>query len=156
MDGRQNAARRRGTSEINNMPRSPARAVIVHSAAHAAAVRTAAAQAKTHVLMISAPHLATAGGPLYTHALLGDADEFVIPVMDCGDDPGICWRALEVGAKCILFSGPDALLEKVRSAHSSVAVLTPNQIPSDTLDLEKTSRTGEVLVGHITECICVK
>jgi hypothetical protein len=94
----------------------PARAVIVHSAAHAAAVRTAAAQAKTQVLMLSAPHLATAGGPLYTHALLGDADQYVTPVIDCGDDPGIAWRAAEVGCKCILFSGPDVLLEKVRSA----------------------------------------
>jgi hypothetical protein len=144
----------------------PARAVIVHSAAHAAAVRTAAAQAKTQVLMLSAPHLATAGGPLYTHALLGDADQYVTPVIDCGDDPGIAWRAAEVGCKCILFSGPDVLLEKVERASGktsghpdprlrgddngrSTIVLTPADLPAAILDLSRTTRGGDTLVTYL-------
>lgn len=155
----------------------PARAVIIHSAAHAAAVRTAAAQAKVRVLMLSAPHLATAGGPLYTHALLGDADDYVTPVMDCDDDPGICWRAAEVGCKHLLFSGPDVLLEKVRSAlqtnvsssprrrgsalekerldprlrgnDNNVIIITPADLPTDILDLSLTTREGGVLAAYV-------
>lgn len=154
----------------------PSRVVIVHTREHVAATHAAAEKTGVAVMLLSAPHIASAGGPLYAKALMGDATLLIIPVLDCGDDPGLAWRAADVGWRYILFRGSDALLEKVRSAlqtketsfprkrepmffdgldprlrgdDNHVVVITPNEIPSDVLDLAQTTRKGEVLVGWI-------
>ena len=158
------------------MTQLPSRVVIVHTREHAAAARAAAEKTGVAVILLSAPHLATMGGPLYAKALMGDASEWVMPVLDCGDDPGLVWRAADVGWTHILFRGSDALLEKARSALQNkelsfpqkresshlktldprlrgddghVSVITPDEIPSDVLDLSQTTRKGEVLAAWI-------
>jgi len=155
----------------------PSRVVIVHTREHVTATRAAASQTGVAVILLSAPHLASMGGPLYTYALMGDPSDLVVPILDCGDDPGLAWRAAEVGWKHILFRGSDALLEKARSAleqktQSSFPrkresmffdeldprlrgddgfcmILTPNDLPTTVLDLRQTTREGEVLVEWI-------
>lgn len=169
----------------------PSRVVIVHTREHVAATHAAAEKTGVAVMLLSAPHIASAGGPLYAKALMGDATSLIIPVLDCGDDPGLAWRAADVGWRYILFRGSDALLEKVRSAlqtketsfpgkqkvedptiessfprkresmffdgldprlrgdDNHVVVITPDEIPSDVLDLARTTRKGEVLVKWI-------
>ncbi|MBW7837621.1 MAG: hypothetical protein H3C28_13405 [Sphingomonadales bacterium] len=166
----------------------PSRVVIVHTREHVAATHAAAEKTGVAVMLLSAPHIASAGGPLYAKALMGEATNLVTPVLDCGDDPGICWRAVDVGWTHVLFRGSDTLLEKARSAlqpketsfprkresmenteeenrtgfpiapHTqlvgndnggSSAILTPNDLPSATLDLGQTTRKGEVLTAWI-------
>lgn len=108
--------------------------VIVHNSDQAALV-AATARALT-IFARTPPGAAGYAGPQFLQAMI-PATERVLPLIDCGDDPGLAWRALELGWRHLLFTGPDPLFKKVQDAAAAVGAIAyrPADLPVPILDL---------------------
>lgn len=80
------------------------------------------------VFAVTAPGAAGSLGPKFLRALCAplQGHSHITPVIDCSDDPGLALRALNLGWRHILFSGPPDLFDKVRTVAASLnAVVYP-------------------------------
>ncbi|EKV26498.1 Fructose/tagatose bisphosphate aldolase [Caenispirillum salinarum AK4] len=102
------------TSDPNAPPR-----IIVHSPAHARAALAAAREAGRRVILQSPPRCALIQGAAWFHTLIEAAraqepGADALPVLDCGDAPGLALAALRDGAEAVR-------LEVTGSARTAVA-----------------------------------
>ncbi len=95
-----------------------ARAIVVHSLAHAVAAVRAAAELGVPVELWSAEGAAAAAGAGWFKALI-EAARGAAPaarvgaVLDCADLPGYALAALRVGIEAICFTGPARVAAKI-------------------------------------------
>jgi hypothetical protein len=92
------------------MPRRQARAIVIHSLAHARAALAAAAQGGESLILLSAPHAATYAGAGWFDAVTRAAaaaqpEAKFTAVLDCGDRADLAQAALRQGLRHICYRG---------------------------------------------------
>jgi hypothetical protein len=118
-----------------------ARAVVIHSIAHARAAMEAASALEVPVILMSAPGAASYAGARWFLSVVARArDEYpdvpVTAVLDCGDEPGRALGALREGCEAIRFTGPARVATKVGAiANQCGATLYRERGPGPALDL---------------------
>ena len=104
-------------------------ALVIHGIDDALQAVAAARCLDRPVTLISAPGAAAYAGPLWFKALVEQAraaapDLAVSGVLDCDDDAGHAMAALRAGIEAIVFTGDDAVADKLSAmAATSVAVV---------------------------------
>ena len=117
------------------------RIIVFHNLEHARAALAAALEADVAVTLRSAPGAAAYAGTGYLKAIADAAAKDypkarVTWVIDCGADAGTALGALRIGWKCLRFSGPNALREKLADiAAQQDATVTGEAAGETVLDL---------------------
>lgn len=107
-------------------------AIVVHGAADVR--RVLAAATGRGVTLLSAPGAACFGGAAWFLAACAEAPATARVVLDCADAPGRVLQALRAGARCVVFTGPPAMADRLDSiAREAGAVLLRTRPPA--LDL---------------------
>ncbi len=117
------------------------RIIVFHTLEHARAALAATLEADVPVTLRSAPGAAAYAGAGYLKAIAdaatkGHPNARVSWVIDCGADAGVALGALRIGWKCLRFSGPDSLREKLTDiAAQQDATVTGEAAGETVLDL---------------------
>ncbi len=115
--------------------------IVFHNLEHARTALAAAIEANVAVILRSAPAAAAYAGAGYLKAIADAAakdhpDARVTWVIDCGADAGVALGALRIGWKCLRFSGPNALREKLADIAAQQDATVTGEVSDETvLDL---------------------
>lgn len=118
-----------------------ARVVIFHALDHARAAVTAAAEARTPLILRTAPGAAAYAGAGYLKAVVDRAraatpDAQVQAVIDCGDDAGLALAALRAGWGALRFTGAEDVRRRLAAiAAAKGARLLAEESGEEALDL---------------------
>ncbi len=115
--------------------------IVFHNLDHARAALAASVEADVAVTLRCAPGAAAYAGAGYLKAIADAAakdhpDARVTWVIDCGADAGVALGALRIGWKCLRFSGPNALREKLADIAAQQDATVTGEVSDETvLDL---------------------
>jgi hypothetical protein len=131
--------------------------IVVHSAAHATAALTAAAETGRAVILASTPDAGICGGPGWFRGLLAAAGQAApqaqfLALLDCGDDAGAAQAAIRAGVEAIVFTGRADVAARLFdiAARAGSQLLTIRPEPS--LDLgDHFFATGSELLARCTQ-----
>ena len=115
------------------------KAIVFHSLAHASAALAASGDAQCPITLVTPPQGARYAGPLFYWEVLIQAERatgtnVAAKLIDCGAYGGVAMAALRCGWRTLVFSGPTAVFEKLRSMAGALGGNVVNKSP-DALDL---------------------
>ncbi len=117
------------------------RVIVFHTLDHARAALAAALEADIAITLRSAPGAAAYAGAGYLKAIAdtatkGHPNARVSWAIDCGADAGVVLGAQRIGWKCLRFSGPNALREKLADIAAQQDATVTGEVSDETvLDL---------------------
>lgn len=109
---------------------APLPRIVVHTPAHLAAALAAAREAGRRVIVQSPPDCPRRAGIPWFLALVADVGDdalpvLALPVLDCGDAPGLALAALREGAPAVRLAAPSPALADMAAQMGAVVDTAP-------------------------------
>lgn len=98
------------------MTESPLPRIVVHTPEHVSAALAAARAGRRRVILQSPPDCARRAGIPWFLALVAEAGDAALAVLDCGDAAGLALGALREGAPAVRVERPPPALAEIAAA----------------------------------------